>query len=162
MAAWMKVFYRVSLLPFLMGILLLPTGCVMGGIGDMLQKSKIEATLMVRLPNDAVDLNFNRVNPSPDLALSFAYIRLRCSEQSYQALVKELGLQTVASNGDRMTYPISEGDWRLLPGAPSIPWWNTGTDTPPNAASRSYPDGNLVMKYERGTVYAVRVSGMVK
>lgn len=157
-----KIVQSVLLCVAVLFILSLSSGCISGRGEPMSPRSEIEAALSIKLPNDSSNFNFKRVNPSTDLALSFAYIKFQSSEASYLSLVKELELQSVASADNNLVYPISGGDWKLVPGIQTLSWWDAGTSTPPSAASRSFPDGHIVVKYENGNVYAVKVSGMVK
>jgi len=128
----------------------------------MSPRSEIEAVLSIKLPKDSSDFHFRRITPSTDLALSFAYIKFRCSEASYLSMVKEMGLQSVEAAGGSLAYPIADGDWKLPSSAPALPWWDIGPDIPPTAASQSFLDGNIVIKHENGYVYAVKVSGLVR
>lgn len=78
------------------------------------------------------------------------------------SMMKEMRLQTVASVDTDGVYRISESDWKLPLASTTIPQGTAGTSIPLTAASRSFPNGNIMIKYEGGYVYAVKVSGVVR
>lgn len=149
-------------------VLLLSAGCASGRSESMLSKAEIESTLSVLLPQDSSDYNFKRIEPSSDLALAYTYIKFTCSEASYISIVQQMGLQFVTSSNSS-TYPASAGDWiialgdwREAPNPPVVTWWDAELASPSNTASQYLSDGHIMMKYENGSVYVVKVTGVRK
>ncbi len=149
-------------------VLLLSAGCTSDRSESMLSKAEIESTLSVSLPQDSSDYNFKRIEPSSDLALAYTYIKFTCSEASYMSIMQQMGLQFDTSSNSS-TYPASAGDWiialgdwREAPNPPVVTWWDAELASPSNTASQYLSDGYIVMKYENGSVYVVKVTGVRK
>lgn len=149
-------------------ILLLSFGCTSDKSETMFSKSKVEAALSIQLPQDSSNYNVKSISPSSDLALTYTYIKFACSEATYMSIVQQMGLQFVASSNSP-TYPASAGDWKITLGdwreAPNpsvVIWWDAEPAVPSNTASQYLSDGHIVMKYENGSVYVVKVTGLRK
>jgi hypothetical protein len=116
----------------------------------MNDRARIEALLGAPLPGDARNVQYARVQPSPDLSFFTAYARFEATPSGFEGLVRRAGLHIAGSDD---AFGLLPAAWRW-PGA--APWWTASDETPAAAAAkRSGVAGWTVVKYEQGSVFLI-------
>jgi hypothetical protein len=107
----------------------------------------------ISVPSESLESWFALWQPSPDLALHDAYLRLTIEHSKYLDLVRDRGLATFESTGPNGLLPTG---WKQSDEIAPLPWWDPTTSTPPDAASGTVGlYGWILMKHENGHAYVL-------
>lgn len=114
-------------------------------------ESQVEDLLRVSLPDDATDIQYEKVFESSEFTKPyFAYLQVRLSEEDYLVLVEELELSLQANKND----PIFVYD-RLQPNRFSPDWWNP----PATNEDPMYAGGEFVAAANHGWIVSIYSNG---